>query len=663
MARQTVPKKQITEPLHAAPICRRANPAFRFFVMKQLLLAVAFLLAALRTFAVIITVGPWTPVYQGVDLASGQQAVEVAGDRIHQVLCSRVDLQAVGLELFTTPHCTNACGLETLAENTSHFVETFGVQAAVNGGFYASSSGSSDSPLGTPDNILGLAISRGSTVSLSDDASYLATFLFTTNNQAFFVPTNSPPTNTAGIYTAISGNFVVLRDGVVVGQLNPSDLDPRTALGLSQDRRYLYMMTLDGRQPGWSDGADFYNTGLWLQRFGAYDGINIDGGGSTTMVMADCGGKAVRLNRSSFVFAYGRERNVGHNFGVRARALEGGLKDFIRIPGSSTAVITWRTEEAATTQVDYGPTTSYGSSTPLDGRLLKNHAVTLSGLTPGSNYFVRAISITPGGMQLTQLCSVTTIPSVTSTQLFGLTKNWTYNTNNFDGVNWKTNGFNDSGWSSGPGLLYVLEPAAYVAPRNTQMPPTSGTSIPRTYYFRTHFNFSGPTAGIALTFSNNIDDGAVFYLNGTEVRRVRMAAAPTAITYTSFATGVPCVGQPQQGDAATNCPDIFAISGNLLTNLVQGDNLLAVEAHNANFGGGTDLVFGSALYQSTPLVAAPRFTVWMENQHGTLFWNGAGFTLQQSTDLSSTNNWVNVTNAASPHFLTNPPTRFYRLKN
>ncbi len=628
--------------------------------MKQLLLAVAFLLTALRASAVIITVGPWTPVYQGVDLASGQQAVEVAGEKNHQVLCFRVDLQVAGLELFTTPHCTNACGSDTLAENTSHFVETFGVQAAVNGGFYASSFGANDSPLGTPDDVLGLAISRGAIVSPSDNASYLATFLFTTNNQAFFVPTNSPPTNTAGIYTAISGNFVLLRDGVVVGQLNPSDLDPRTALGLSQDRRYLYMMTLDGRQSGWSDGADFYNTGLWLQRFGAYDGINIDGGGSTTMAMADCGGKAVRLNRSSFVFSYGRERNIGHNFGVRARALEGGLKDFNRAPGSSTAVITWRTDEATTTQVDYGPTTSYGSSTPLDGRLLKNHAATLSGLTPGSNYFVRAISITPGGTQLTQLCSVTTITSVTSTQIFGITNNWRYLTNSQDGVNWKTNGFNDSGWSNGIGLFYVQEASTSVAPRNTPMLPLSGTP-PRTYYFRTHFNFTGPTAGLSLLFSNYIDDGAVFHLNGTEIQRVRMAAAPTVILSTTAATGSPCAGQLQAGDAATVCPDIFTISGALLTNLVQGDNLLAVETHNGISG--NDVVFGGALYRSTPLVTAPRLTVWMENQHGTLFWNGAGFTLQQSTDLSSTNNWVNVTNAASPHFLTNPPTRFYRLKN
>ena len=630
--------------------------------MKHLLIAVAvavtMVLATLRASAVIITVGPWTPVYQGVDLASGQQALEIAGERNHQVLCFRVDLQAAGLELFTTPHCTNACGSDTLAENTSHFVETFGVQAAVNGAFYSSSAGPNDSPLGTPDDVLGLAMSRGAIVSPADSASYLAAFLFSTNNQAFFVPTNSPATNTTGIYTAISGNFIVLRDGVVTGLLNPGDLDPRTALGLSQDRRYLYMMTIDGRQTGWSDGADFYNTGLWLQRFGAHDGINIDGGGSTTMVMADCGGKAVRLNRSSFVFSYGRERNTGHNFGVRAKPLTTDIKELAVSPGSTTATLTWRTEIPTTAQVEYGLTASYGSITPFDGRLLKRHAVTLNSLNSGTNYFYR---INSSGF--TQACSLNTTSSTSASLVHGLNKVWRFTTNNLDGTLWKTPAYDEvtpSWLGSGPGLLYVLETSASVSPRNTVMPPTSGTSIPRTYYFRSGFNFTGGTNGISLTFSNFIDDGAVFYLNGTEIQRIRMAAAPAAISYASAPTGTPC--GVNGGDATTNCADVFTISGALLlTNLVQGTNVLAVEVHNNSPG--TDLVFGSALIFNQPQSVQPRLTAWQEGAHGTIFWNGAGFALQQSTDLSSTNNWVNVTNAGSPHFLTNPPTRFYRLKN
>ena len=636
-----------------------------FLFMKKSIFILALVFACACAPAATVIVGSWTPTFKGVDLASGQQIATVGGEQNQNVLCWRVDLTDPDVQLFGTPHCTNGCALETLAENTSHFLEQYGLQAAINGGFYASSAGPSDSPLGTPDDVLGLAISQGAIVSTANNNTYAAAMLFTTNKQAFFVPTNSSPgTNTSGIYTAISGNLALLVGGINVRTPTPSDLDPRTAVGLSQDRRYLYLMTLDGRQAGGSDGTDFYNMGEWLKRFGAWDGINVDGGGSTTMVMANCEGKAVRLNSSSFVAQYGRERNVGHNFGVYARPLQTDIKDLSVTAGSTTATITWRTDVEATAQIEYGLTASYGSATALDSRLLKRHAATLNNLVQGSNYFFRVISVTSGGQTLTQACSLTTFATYNTTQVFGLTNSWKYNTNNFDGVNWKTNGFNDSAWSSGPGLLYALETASYVAPRNTVMPPLSGTVVMRTYYFRTQFNFSGNAAGAALTFSNYVDDGAVFHLNGTEIYRLRMAAAPTVIAYATPANGTPCVGQPQQGDAATTCPDVFTISGNLLTNLVQGTNVLAVETHN--FGSGTaDIVFGSALFQSIPVVTPPRLTAWMEGNHGTIFWNAAGYTLQRSADLSSTNNWVNVPGPImqSPYYVTNGTTYFYRLKN
>src|SRR5262245_26257280 len=53
--------------------------------------------------AATITVSPWTPVFQGIDLASGQQQAVTSGERNHQVLCYRVDLTQPGLRLFTTP--------------------------------------------------------------------------------------------------------------------------------------------------------------------------------------------------------------------------------------------------------------------------------------------------------------------------------------------------------------------------------------------------------------------------------------------------------------------------------------------------------------------------------------------------------------------------------
>jgi hypothetical protein len=41
-------------------------------------------------------------------------------------------------------------------------------------------------------------------------------------------------------------------------------------------------MVIDGRQPS-SHGATVSEAGSWLLYFGAADGINLDGGGSTTM--------------------------------------------------------------------------------------------------------------------------------------------------------------------------------------------------------------------------------------------------------------------------------------------------------------------------------------------------------------------------------------------
>jgi len=53
---------------------------------------------------------------------------------------------------------------------------------------------------------------------------------------------------------------------------------------------------------------------------------------------------------------------------------------------STSALITWTTNVPATSQVDYGLTTSYGQATAVDPALLTAHSVLLSGLTPASAY-------------------------------------------------------------------------------------------------------------------------------------------------------------------------------------------------------------------------------------------------------------------------------------
>ena len=65
------------------------------------------------------------------------------------------------------------------------------------------------------------------------------------------------------------------------------ELAPRTALGLSADERWLYALVVDGRQKGYSDGADMEDLIAVMKAAGASDAINMDGGGSSTLVFWD----------------------------------------------------------------------------------------------------------------------------------------------------------------------------------------------------------------------------------------------------------------------------------------------------------------------------------------------------------------------------------------
>ncbi len=59
---------------------------------------------------------------------------------------------------------------------------------------------------------------------------------------------------------------------------------------------------------------------------------------------------------------------------------------------STSAVITWTTDQASSSLVNYGTTTSYGSSSTLNPSLVTSHSVTLSGLTPGTTYDFQVVS-------------------------------------------------------------------------------------------------------------------------------------------------------------------------------------------------------------------------------------------------------------------------------
>ena len=96
----------------------------------------------------------------------------------------------------------------------------------------------------------------------------------------------------------------ILRDGAISVEVEKERLSrtfaderhPRTAIGYSQNGQVLYLVAIDGRQPGYSVGMSLQDLAELLRarladfslaKENVYQGLNLDGGGSTTMVIGE----------------------------------------------------------------------------------------------------------------------------------------------------------------------------------------------------------------------------------------------------------------------------------------------------------------------------------------------------------------------------------------
>jgi hypothetical protein len=638
-------------------------------------------LLALAVFLIIVApaqagtvLGSWVPIFKGIDHAVGTNTPAGGGWPDRMVMNAlRVDLTDPNIQLYASPRCGNYSVdyYEAAGYTTTNFLKNNGLQVVINANyFHDPGTGDTESPSyteaeGTPFDLIGVEISKGQVVSPQDSGDYVASFLFKTNNQVTFVPTNWPAHSTAGVYTAVTGLYSILVNGVNIGSnyIGNSDfahqVNPRTAFGLSQDRRYLYLMVIDGRQSGYSDGALDWETAAWLLLLGASDGANMDGGGSSCMAMENSTGAPVPLNHDSASAADGVERTVASHFGVFASPLPGFINNVAALPDDTAATITWTTLSNATTQVQYGLATNFNLSSALLTTPVTNHAALLTNLTPATGYYFAAYSKAGANLHVSSNYFFTTTNYVASDTLLDLTNTWAYTTNDLDGVNWTGANYDDSAWTgSGPGLLWIdlSGPNPGIPFLDTELPPDPDTGFPYiTYYFRTHFSYTNSLSGVTLLFTNYVDDGAVFYLNGAEIYRLRMPAAPAIISNSTLATGYPC-------DGYSTCPDPFTISGGPATNLVAGDNVLAVEAH-LDSALAHAITFGSALVATVPLAFPPQLGILFSNPSVTLHWSRGGFILQQAGNLAGP--WTNVPGpvVSSPFTWTNSgSSEFFRLQ-
>lgn len=141
----------------------------------------------------------------------------------------------------------------------------------------------------------------------------------------------------ADVQHAVAGWPILVQDGVAVALNNGDALvsgrHPRTAVGMNDD--YIFIVTADGRQPDWSEGMTLPELAQLMLALGATDAINLDGGGSTTMVVRPPGEhQPVVVNRPSD----GSERAVANALFVVSTAPSTPLQTLLVRPEAPAAL-------------------------------------------------------------------------------------------------------------------------------------------------------------------------------------------------------------------------------------------------------------------------------------------------------------------------------------
>ncbi|MFJ6018830.1 phosphodiester glycosidase family protein [Nocardiopsis alba] len=129
------------------------------------------------------------------------------------------------------------------------------------------------------------------------------------------------------IHAALNGRQMLVVDGEVqrASEGNNTPGAPRTAIGFSEDGSRMYLLSVDGRQPSFSEGVGLDELGEMMVDAGAHTALNLDGGGSTTMVARTPGSERVRVeNRPSD----GAERLVPNGLALFAPEGSGRLDGF-----------------------------------------------------------------------------------------------------------------------------------------------------------------------------------------------------------------------------------------------------------------------------------------------------------------------------------------------
>lgn len=247
----------------------------------------------------------------GEDLAVAPAATQPVGAVVHwqqqdddpamSLHIVTVDLTDRGVQVRVVPAGEDPDGAgpwETRLATVRSVADREGFAVAINGGFFAVRDEREIMGrkvkyfTGNAANFSGVAISDGRVWS---DEPGRPLLVIDEEGRAMIDTFRAVP---EGTRQAVAGNAMLLRGGRPLPQRN-NLRHPRTAVGVNQEGTKLTILVVDGRRAGYSIGMTYTDLAGVFQRLGCWSAVNLDGGGSTTLVMRDESGVLQVMNRPS----------------------------------------------------------------------------------------------------------------------------------------------------------------------------------------------------------------------------------------------------------------------------------------------------------------------------------------------------------------------------
>lgn len=257
------------------------------------------------------------PLYQGVEYQRLVRSVP----RPLMIHAIQVSLDAPGIRVLVTPG-ESFEGREVRAQTTRAFLKKSDAQVAINGSFFEPfhSNGIDDYYPHSGDgvDVIGESVSDGVRWSKSDGRRPTLCILEqgrTRRLEAKVVVGGCPSASRQ----SLAGHALVVAEGNVTA-IKGEKLEPRSLVGIDATGTTLWLLVVDGRQDGYSEGMSLPELGALAQELGMHTALNLDGGGSSTLAMARWGYPAL-LNAPIHTRIPMRERPVANHLGIFALPL------------------------------------------------------------------------------------------------------------------------------------------------------------------------------------------------------------------------------------------------------------------------------------------------------------------------------------------------------